>query len=524
MPPFSYVLAGGDVIDGSGAPRRRADVAIADGRIAAIDRIEGATAEHVIDARGLVVAPGFIDVHNHSDGWLLKLRHQVSKTSQGFTTEVIMSDGISYAPVSPESAADWLFYLRSLNGLEPTDYRGWHSLAEYVGLLDRQTAQNVAWQIPFANVRVLAKGWDRHPPDDGQLRHMRHVVAEAMAEGAVGLSTGLDYISQCFATTDELAETCSAMAPFGGVYATHVRYKKGLLAGVREAVAIGRAAGVPVHISHLKAESRAAADELFDYLDGEASRQVDITFDVYPYLPGATMLNFFLPYEVWTDGPLAALGRLTRVDVRRHLAAFLSGPGGPRLENVILAWVGSRANQRWQGRPLADYVAFTGRSAADAICDLLIAENLAVAMVVHVGQEALVEPFLQHPKFMLGSDGIFFPDGLVHPRQYGSAARLLGPLVRDRQLFTLEAAVRKLSGLAAQRFGLHDRGELRVGAAADVVAFDPATITDRATFADPHQTCVGVHHVLVNGRAVVADGVPVETFAGPWPGRVIGPR
>lgn len=522
--PSRLLLRHGTVIDGTGAPRRRADVLIERDRIAAVDTLEAAEGARVIDCTGLVVAPGFIDTHNHSDGWLLKIPHLVSKTTQGFTTEVLASDGISYAPVSAETAPEWLYYLRALDGLLVSDYRGWHSVGDYLDLLDRQTAQNVVMQTPYANVRALAKGWDRLGADDTQIRHMQHEVRLAMEQGAVGVSTGLDYINQCFATTAEIAEVCRAMQPWQGLYVTHVRYKKGVIAGIEEAVEIGRRAEVPVHISHLKCDNAELAEQMIEYIDRVATKQVDFSFDVYPYLPGSTMLSYFLPYEVWEQGPLAALAKLRCSVVRRRLAAFLACPTRPPLERCRLAWLGSKVNSCWLGRSLADYVEASGCPAADAICNLLIEENLAVLCVLPHGNDDhhLVEPFLVHAKFMLGSDGIFHADGTIHPRQYASAPRILGPLVRDRKLFTLEEAVRKLSGWPACRFGLTDRGEVRPGAFADLVVFDPDTIADRATFQQPHQLSVGVKHVLVNGVAVIADAAPVEPFApGAWPGRAL---
>jgi N-acyl-D-amino-acid deacylase len=518
---FDLLIKNADVIDGTGSPRNRADVAISGDRIAAVGDLQAATAASVIDAAGLVVAPGFIDVHNHSDGWLLKDPHQTSKTLQGFTTEVLMSDGISYAPLVPELAASWFVYLRSLDGLQLSDYRGWRTIGDYMALLDGRTAQNVVAQVPYANVRVLAKGWDRHPPDDGQMRNIQHEITSGLEQGAVGVSTGLDYISQCFTTTDELVEACSVMRGSKALYVTHVRYKKGLLAGVKEAVEIGRRAGVPVHVSHLKCETTHDTDELLGYIDRVACEQVDFSFDVYPYLPGSTMLSFYLPYEVWEDGPLSAIARLSSPELRRRLAASLAYPPRGRHEQVHIAWVGSKANRHLQGLTLAEFLASRDVPPADAICDLLIEENLAVLLVFHLGEDKLIEPMLQHDKFMLGSDGIFFADGVVHPRQYGSAPRILGRLVRERGLFTLEEAVRKMSGYPAERFGLVDRGVIRVGAFADVVALDPQTITDRATFAEPHQASEGVRHVLVNGVPIISDGKPRTDFGTCYPGRAL---
>ncbi len=520
MAEFDLLLRGGTVIDGLGQPGVRADVALRSDRITAVGALSGASAAATIDATGLFVAPGFIDVHTHSDGWLLKTPHFESKTLQGFTTEILMSDGISYAPVTRDLAPQWLYYLRSLNGLVQSDYQGWQSIGDYLALLDRRTVQNVVAQVPYANVRVMALGWGRERPDDSQLRRMRYEVRRGMAEGATGVSTGMDYVSQCFAETDELVEVIAASAADLGLFVTHVRYKRGTLAGVREAVEIGRRAGVAVHISHLKGTTAREADELLAYIDNTAVHEVDFSFDIYPYLPGSSMLNALLPYEVWEDGPLAVLSKLADRTLRQHFAVQLAD-SAVSLENVRIAWVGTVDNQYLRGMSLGEFARRTGQAPVDAICDLLIEENLAVTCVWHLGDDRLVEPFLAHPRFMLGSDGIYFPQALTHPRQYGSAARMLGPIVRDRRLFTLEEAVRKMTSIPAARFGLTDRGLIEPGAFADVVVFNAETITDRATFDEPQKLATGVEHVIVNGTPIVAAGTPIDRFDGPLPGRAL---
>lgn len=517
---IDILLRGGTVIDGTGATRARADVAIEGDRIAAVGNLAAATATEVIDVSGKIVAPGFVDVHNHSDGWLLKQPHFTSKIAQGFTTEVLASDGISYAPVDEAGAREWIYYLRSLNGLALADYTGWRSIADYLALIDGRTSQNVAYQVPYANLRVLAMGWRRGPPDDTEIRRMRRLVRQGLDDGAVGLSTGLDYIAQCFATTDEIAEVASALGPLGGPYVTHVRYKKGAVAGVAEAVEIGRRAGVPVHVSHLKGGDEREAEDLLGYIDRVAVHEVDFTFDVYPYLPGSSMLNSLLPYEVWEEGPLAAAAKLACPSVRRRFAAQLADYRLP-LEKIVIAWVGSKENSRFQGRTLADFCGGVGKSPADALADLLIEENLAVLCVFRTGDDPLAEPFVAHPRAMIGSDAIWQPDAPVHPRQYGTAPRVLGPMVRDRGLMTLEEAVRKLSGFPAKRFQLADRGVVRAGAFADLVVFDPLTIADRATFAEPCQPPLGIERVYVNGRTVLIDSKPMRPLGERLPGRAL---
>jgi N-acyl-D-amino-acid deacylase len=517
---FDVVIRNGTIIDGTGHERRRGDVGIRGDRITAVTNLGEAVATSEIDAVGKIVAPGFIDVHNHSDGWLLKTPHFLSKTSQGFTTEVLMLDGIGYAPVNEHTAREWIFYLRALDGLRMDEYRGWQSIAEFMQCIEGRNVQNAATHVPYANVRSLACGFGRCAVDDYQMRTIRAEIHKGMQQGAVGLSTGIDYIVQCYATTDELVEACSVVAEYDGLYATHVRYKSGMMRALREAVEIARRSGVRLHISHLKGENDRATEEILDYIDNKARHEVDLTFDIYPYQPGSTMLNYLLPYDVWEDGPLAALSRMHDPLIRARLR---DGIKNLRLDldKLTIAWVSSSENKRLQGRLLSEYVDESGQPAAEALVNLLIEERLAVLLVFNEGDDRLIEPFLKHDLFMLGTDGIYFDDGLVHPRQFGSAGRLLGSCVRDKKLFSLESAVYKLSGFAAGRFGLKDRGMLAEGRFADVVVFDPETVGDRATYTAPQQLTVGIEHVLVAGTPIIRDGAPVESLPDRLPGRYV---
>ncbi|MBC8354917.1 MAG: D-aminoacylase [Planctomycetes bacterium] len=516
---FDTIIRNGEVIDGTNRPRFRADVGLQGDRIAAIGDLTKATAGAIIDASNKIVAPGFIDVHNHSDGWLLKTPHFTAKTLQGFTTEILMADGISYAPVSASTASQWMFYLRALNGLRLDEYRGWESWGEYMQQLNGHAAQNAAAHLPYANIRSMICGFGRNVVDDFQMRQIQNEIRRGMEEGAVGLSTGLDYIVQCFSTTDELVEACSAMSDYGGIYVTHVRYKKGLFPALNEAIEIGRRANVPVHISHLKVQAPYTHEQVFELL-AKARRDVDITFDVYPYQPGSTMLSYFLPYDAWEDGPIAAMDRLHQPEIRHR---FSEGLNALRLDldHIRIAWVGSKENSHHQGTTLQEYVNQSGKSADVALFELLIEERLAVLCVMEEGDDALIWPFLQHELFMMGTDGIYFPDAQVHPRVYGAVGRILGRCVRDLKLFTLEEAVTKLTSVAAKRFKLVDRGTLAPAKFADVVVFDPQTVADEATFESPNVPTTGIEHVFVNGEAIVRDGEPLLAKSEQMPGRFL---
>jgi len=517
---FDILIRNGTVIDGTGSPRRNADVGLSQDRITAIGDLSSAEATTIIDATGKTVVPGFIDVHNHTDGWLLKTEQLAAKTMQGFTAEVIMADGISYAPVNDQTALEWTFYLRALNALRLDEYRGWRSLGEFMEFADGKNVQNFIPHVPYANVRSLACGFGRQPVDDFQMRQVCGEIRDGMEAGAVGLSTGLDYIAQCFSTTDELVRACEAIAPYNGLYVTHMRYKSGIMNGLKEAVEIGRRAGVRVHISHLKGLSPDDIEPILEYIDQEARHQVDLSFDVYPYQPGSTMLNYLLPYEVWEDGPLGAMARMRDPAIKTRFAEGLR-LYNLDLDHIRIAWVASKENAVHQGKTLAQYVVEMDLSAEDALFRLLLEERLAVLLVFDQGDDRLIEPFLKHDLYMMGSDGIYHEDAHIHPRVFGSTGRLLGPTVRDRQLFSLEQAVHKMTGLPAKRFGLKDRGALREHAFADVVIFDAESVTDRATYEEPQQTCLGIEQVIVNGITIVKESQPIVVSGERQPGRAL---
>lgn len=517
---FDILIRNGLLIDGTGASAQTSDIAVTGDRISAIDASISSDARTVIDAAGKAVAPGFIDVHNHTDGWLLKTDQLTAKTTQGITTEVIMADGIGYAPVNEQTALEWTFYLKALNALRLDEYRGWRTIAEYMAHADGNNVQNCISHIPYANVRSLYCGFGRQAVDDFQMKQMCSEIRNGMEEGAVGLSTGLDYIVQCFSTTDELVRACEAIAPYNGLYVPHMRYKLGLMNALRETIEIGRRAGVRVHISHLKSLHPNEIEEVLEYIDTEARHEVDLSFDVYPYQPGSTMLSYLLPYEVWEDGPLAAMSKMRSPEMKARFAAGLKNYLLD-LDHIRIAWVSSKENSIHQGKRLSDYVDEMDLPPEEALYRLLVEERLAVLLVFDQGDDTLIESFLKHDLYMMGSDGIYQEGGHVHPRVFGTTGRILGPLVRDRKIFPLETAVQKMTSIPARRFGLTDRGELRAGAFADIVVFDPETVTDRATYQDPQQTCVGIEQVFVNGVQIVKDSAPIKVVSERQPGRAL---
>jgi len=365
----------------------------------------------------------------------------------------------------------------------------------------------------------MACGFGVRTVDDYQIREIERLIRQGMEEGAVGLSTGLDYMDQWYADTDELVMACRVVAEFDGLYATHVRYKKTLLPALEEAAEIARRSGVKLHISHLKAQSPEQVDLVLEFLE-HARREIDISFDVYPYQPGSTMLNYLVPYEAFDNGAIACPGRLTDPRIRRQFEAGLKAYRLD-LDHIRIAWTASTSNAQHQGKTLAEYVECADKPAADALFELLIDEGLGVLCVMDEGDDELVHPMLQHDLCMIGSDGIYTANGQMHPRVCGTAGRVLGPCVRKHRLFSLEEAVRKLSAMAASRFGFQDRGLIGLGKFADLTVFDPDSVADRATFEEPHQQCVGFRHVLVNGTPILREGRYVEIEGTTLPGRFV---
>lgn len=507
---FDLVLTGGRVVDGTGTPWFRADVAIRGDRIAAVGALGRAEARQRLDVAGKVVAPGFIDMHVHADLALLADPLHEAAIRQGVTTYLLGQDGVAMAPASPDTLAYMRRYTAGFSGPFEVPDR-WSTMAEYLACFDRRTAVNVACLVPNGNVRMDAMGLETRPPAPDELRRMRAVVRQAMEEGAVGLSSGLDYIPSRYATTEELVELCRELAPFGGVYVTHMRgYSPDTVLGAMDEVfRIAREAGIAVHISHFNSQ----AELVLPRLDAARAGGVDVTFDLYGYLAGSTILGMVaLPPWVQEGGPEPTLGRLADPAVRKRLRdEGFTGPRGPFGE-VRLSYVEAPAYRAYEGLTIAEAASrATGRSdpggLMDFVCDVLVASDLAVGCVVPHQQrgEADVRAMMRHPAMMGGSDGIF-AGGHPHPRGWGCFVRYLGHYVREARTWTVEEAVQHLAALPARRLGLVNRGLIRPGMAADLVVFDPTRIADRATYEDGRQPATGVTHVLVNGEPVLLDG------------------
>jgi N-acyl-D-amino-acid deacylase len=510
---FDVLITGGRVVDGSGLPWFHADVGVRGDRIAALGRLASAPASVRLDAAGKVVAPGFIDAHVHGDLMLLADPAHEPAVRQGVTTYVLGQDGVAMAPASPATLDYMRRYTAGFSGNPPLEHT-WSSMAEYLALFDRRCAVNVACLVPNGNVRMEVMGLETRPPTADELRRMGRLVREAMEQGAVGLSSGLDYIPSRYAGTEELIALCREFAPFGGVYVTHMRRydPDGVEGSMDEVFRIGREAGVPVHISHFNSR----AEQVLPKLDAAWADGVDATFDLYCYLAGSSILGMVaLPPWVQEEGTDATVARLRDPAVRARLAGGAGlTPRGP-LGAVRLSYVAAPDYRHYEGKTLEEAAGAADRELIDFVCDVLAASGMAVGCVAPHQRRTQedVRQLMRHPGMMAGSDGIF-TGGSPHPRGCGCFARYLGHHVRDDHTWSLEQAVQHLAAHAARRFGLADRGLLRPGMAADVVVFDADAIADRATYAEGRHLAIGVEHVLVNGELVLHRGSRTAALPG----------
>jgi N-acyl-D-amino-acid deacylase len=520
------LIRGGTVLDGTGAPPRRADVAIAGDRIEAVELLPEAAATRVIDATGHAVAPGFIDMHSHADFVLPGLPTADSKVHQGFTLEVVGNCGASPAPLTAARRQDIID--TSALTVPPLAW-DWTTFRSYLDGLTRQGLSiNVAPLVGHGTVRLVVMGPDDARPTPDQLRAMATEVRRAMDDGALGLSTGLIYAPGVYAGTDEIVALARAAGEAGGFYASHIRGEGDtLLPAIAEAIEVGRRAGVAVEVSHLKAAGRENWPKMaqaIDQIEAARAEGLDVTADMYPYPAGSTSLTALLPSWAHVGGRGPLLARLADPADCARLRAEMGGPGIARdagWDSILIA--GCPARTAYEGQTVARIAAGLGVPPAEAVLEILRQAQAEVDMVTFMMSEENVALGLGRPWVMIGSDGEGraaegpYGAGKPHPRNYGTCPRLLGHYVRDQRLLSLPEAIRKLTSLPADKLRLRDRGRLAPGALADVVVFDPATVADTATFAEPHRYPRGIPWVLVNGQPVIAAG----RHTGSRPGRVL---
>ena len=529
--PFDVVIRGGIVYDGTGSPGRRADVGLRGDRIAAVGDLASLPASSVIDASGLAVAPGFINMLSWSTESLLVDGRSQGELREGVTTQ-IFGEGSSMGPMTPEMKR------RAIEQMGDLKYSiTWTSLSEYLQRLEEQgISQNVASFIGATTIREHVIGLEDKPPTPAQLDEMRALVREEMKAGALGIGSSLIYAPAFYASTDELVELCKVAAQYRGKYISHIRSEGNrLLEAIDELIRISREANIPAEIYHLKAAGQAnwpKMDRAIGRIEAARKEGLRITADMYAYTAGATGLDASMPPWVLDGGIEAAYKRLADPEMRKKIAAAIRTPSDEwenlyraagSADRVLLVEFKSDALKPLTGKTLAEAAKLRGEDPVDTIMNLVREDRSRVGAVYFMISEDNIRKQIVLPWVSFGSDAastapeLPFTKSSTHPRAYGNFARVLGKYVRDDHVLTLPDAIRKLSGLPASNLELDRRGFLKEGMFADVVVFDPAAIADRATFENPHQYAVGVRHVFVNGTQVIRNG----EHTGAKPGRAL---
>jgi len=518
---YDILIKNALIIDGTGAAAFEADLAVQGQKIARIGTLENAAASRVIDARGNVLAPGFIDMHCHADFSLPAVPTADSLVHQGITTAVIGQCGLSPAPLMEETRGEVTAAIGGFFGdvARSMPWSEWSSFGDFAAFLARRgISLNIAALVGHGVIRAGVMGFGEGRADADQMARMQRELIAAMQQGAIGLSTGLIYPPGSFTATEELIELTRVVGERNGFYFSHIRDEgDGLLEAVAEAIRIGRETGAAVQISHFKAAARhnweksARALELIQQARQEG---LDVTADMYPYRAGSTILAAMLPQWVHVGGPEQTLKRLADPDQRRKMTTDMKTGGFARgigWEDVLITE--SPAQTRYEGRYVSELAADAGKNPYDWVFDALLETRLDITMAMFGMSEENRRREILFPAMMIGTDGLGqapggpLSAGVPHPRSYGTFARVLGRYVRELKILKLEQAIHKMTGLPAQKLRLADRGVIKAGRAADLVIFDPQTVSDPATYEKPHQYAIGILHVLVNGRPVIQHAV-----------------
>lgn len=537
---FDMVIKNGKVIDGAGNPWYRADIGIKGGKISRIGRLEEANTTKETDAVGLVVCPGFIDVHSHSDGAVFFDNTLQSTIRQGITTSVVGNCGDNLAPVPPEKMEEFLklFAMSAPPGVE-IDSIPWNTFSEYLDYMERRgCVANSAHLVGFGTIRIAGgPGFEDRAPTTEELECMKSLVGEAMEAGAFGISTGLIYAPQVYAKTEEIIELAKVVAKYGGLYSSHIRGEGvNVVNAVKEFVEIVEKSGcVGGQVSHHKIAGRpywGTSKETLRLMEEANARGVNVTCDQYPYNRGMTSLASVLPPWVHLGGYKRLLERLQnpedRARVKKDITEGIEGWESPIKDGGFeCIYIASVKTEKWQdieGKNLTEITRLKAKADEwETLSDILIDEKGEVTMTIETMGEDDIRRIMTGRYTMVGTDasGVaptgVFGYGKPHPRYYGTYPRVLGKYVREEGLLTLEDAIRRMTSFPAQRMGLLDRGLLREGMWADIVVFDPDRVVDKATFLEPHQFPEGIVHVLVNGEIVVENEKQTEKL----PGRIL---
>ena len=525
---YDLIITNGTVIDGSGKPGFPADVAMKGDRIVKIGKLAGATATQTRDARGQIVAPGFIDMLGQSEQFLLIDPRGMSKIMMGVTTE-ITGEGESIAPVNDRILKEQEDFNRRYNLTVD-----WRTLDEYFNRLKKQgSGLNLGTFVGATQVREYVIGYDDRPPTQAELEQMKNLVADAMKEGALGVSTSLQYVPARFAKTDEIVELAKVAHQYGGMYITHQRSEANAIDdSMKEVFEIARGANIPAEIWHFKTAYKknwGRMPEMLRRIETARRQGLKITADVYPYVAGSTSLSACLPPWALEGGTDKMVSRLRDPETRKRLKSEISndakdweniylGSGGPG--GILIGAVVNQELDNWQGKRLSEIAAAQNKDPLDALFDFIIADHGQTGAIFFMMQESDMEAALKSPLVSICTDSAArAADGPLagsksHPRGWGTYPRILGKYVRDEKLLPLELAIHKMTGLPAANVGLKERGLIREGYFADLTIFDPKTVNDRATFEEPNQYPSGINYVIVNGQIEVDNGKRTAALAG----------
>ena len=514
---LDLLIKDGLVVDGTGNPGFYGAVGVEKEAVHTLrGDVSSVDAARFIDASGMVVCPGFIDMHAHSGLVILAEPRHEPKVRQGITTELIGIDGNSYAPFT--SHEDFLSFVELNSGLDgkPELPGRWSTVAEYLSMFDKKVSVNIAYVIGNSPLRICAMGWGDRPATGPELEDMKAMQREGMEEGAFGISTGLDYPPGAYADTGELIELSREAARLGGIYHTHVRNSLGdrFLDPFKEAIEIGRQSGIPCHLTHLyqRVTHPGGARRRLELVEDARSEGLDVTFDSYPYIYSSTRLLIIFPQWAHDGGPERLKEVLRSPEGRERLRREVR-PRGLAWEDMWLTYFKQPHNRRYEGRSIAEVAEMMGKDEVDALCELLLEEDLQTSYVTPGPNGATLPDFVKHPVSMVGTDGLLIGD-YPSPRTYGTFPLILSEYVREERSMSLENAIRKMTSFPAQRLGISDRGILREGMKADIVVFDPRSVKAPATRREPKQFPIGIDYVIVNGQVVIDQGRHTGVLAG----------
>ena len=514
---YDLIIKGGRVVDGTGNPWFRADIGIKNGKIVSVRRSITGETNKMINAEGMIVAPGFIDMHSHDDLIFFKDITNKPKILQGVTTVVCGNCGMSPAPVRRETL-DILESYISILGEEI--HFDWTTYGDYLEKLEELSplGTNFAGLVGHGTLRIAVMGMEDRDPTPAEMEEMKNLLAQSMKDGAFGMSTGLIYPPGVYSKTEELVELSKIVARYGGYYATHMRDESdAVIDSIAEAIRIGREADIPVEISHLKVADRRNWRRMVEVLRMiETAREegIDITADAYPYVASSTYLAALLPPWAHKGGEKKLKERCRDPEVREKMMKFIKEQGGwvDDWGSIIITY--SPSHPEFVGKSVAEISKEVGKDAWELVFDIIAEDGVDAEMIEFAMCEEDVEKAVSHPYVMVGTDGLDTGVGQPHPRTYGTFPRVLRKYVIERKILSLEDAVRKMTSLPAQKLGLKDRGLIREGFWADIVVFNPKTIADRATYQKPRTPPEGIKYVIVNGVVEVEDGKLTGGLAG----------